>query len=414
MDASCVSSSDDETCGDGRSLVGRPFLAWIRTLDAEQKKKAEETSTSTRRREEETKKTKIVKPKFRHYFEKRTRHHFLRVAPKKKQKDRENEEERTNEMTVVDDEFVPTVSLTLYETDFDKFVSKLGEAYEKYGFVILENHGVAQTEIERAFRLSQHFFEDLSQEEKEKYHLPGKAGARGFTAFGRETAKGATKSDLKEFWHLGRDLPKGHKFEKFMLPNLEVDEVEGFTTSAKHIFYALDELGNRVLQALAVYLKQDRHFFDDKVDEGNSILRIIHYPPIAEESAGHVRAGAHEDINLITLLLGADEGGLQILRKDGKWLDVNPAPGCVTCNIGDMLQRLTNHVLPSTTHRVVNPPKERAHIPRFSMPYFLHPNPDYVIETLESCISNDRPNRYPEPISSDDYLQERLMEIKLK
>ena len=153
---------------------------------------------------------------------------------------------------------------------------------------------------------------------------------------------------------------------------------------------------------------------DDKVDEGNSILRIIHYPPIAEESAGHVRAGAHEDINLITLLLGADEGGLQILRKDGKWLDVNPAPGCVTCNIGDMLQRLTNHVLPSTTHRVVNPPKERAHIPRFSMPYFLHPNPDYVIETLESCISNDRPNRYPEPISSDDYLQERLMEIKLK
>jgi isopenicillin N synthase-like dioxygenase len=314
-----------------------------------------------------------------------------------------------------EDDFVPTVSLTLYETDFDQFVNKLGEAYEKYGFVILENHGVAQTDIERAFRLSKSFFEDLSQEEKEKYHLPGKGGARGFTAFGRETAKGATKSDLKEFWHQGRDLPtKGHKFEKFMPPNVEVNEIEGFTESAKHIFYSLDELGNRVLQALAVYLKQDRHFFDDKVDEGNSILRIIHYPPIAEESAGHVRAGAHEDINLITLLLGADEGGLQILRKDGKWLDVNPAPGCVTCNIGDMLQRLTNHVLPSTTHRVVNPPKERAHIPRFSMPYFLHPNPDYVIDTLESCVSEDRPNRYPEPISSDDYLQERLKEIKLK
>jgi len=337
---------------------------------------------------------------------------------------RRSEEDRTNFFFIqkkmveggedADDDFVPTVSLTLYETDFDQFVSKLGEAYEKYGFVILENHGVAQTEIEKAFRLSKQFFEDLSQEEKEKYHLPGKGGARGFTAFGRETAKGATKSDLKEFWHLGRDLPQGHKFEKFMPPNVEVNEVEGFTDSAKHIFYALDELGCRVLQALAVYLKQDRHFFDDKVNEGNSILRIIHYPPIAEESAGHVRAGAHEDINLITLLLGADEGGLQILRKDGKWLDVNPAPGCVTCNIGDMLQRLTNHVLPSTTHRVVNPPKERAHIPRFSMPYFLHPNPDYVIDTLESCVSEDRPNRYPEPISSDDYLQERLKEIKLK
>lgn len=200
-----------------------------------------------------------------------------------------------------------------------------------------------------------------------------------------------------------------------MPPNVdEVVEVEGFSEVNKQIFNALDALGNRVLEALAVHLEQPRDYFSDKTNEGNSILRIIHYPPIPPDAAGRVRAGAHEDINLITLLLGADEGGLQILRKDGKWLDVNPPPGCVTCNIGDMLQRLSNHKLPSTTHRVVNPPVERAHLPRFSMPFFLHPNPDFVIETLESCISDENPNRYPEPISSDDYLQERLREIKLK
>lgn len=200
-----------------------------------------------------------------------------------------------------------------------------------------------------------------------------------------------------------------------MPPNVDdVIEVEGFSEVNKHIFEALDRLGNRVLEALAVYLQQPRDYFADKTNEGNSILRIIHYPPIPPDAAERVRAGAHEDINLITLLLGADEGGLQLLGKDGKWLEVNPPPGCVTCNIGDMLQRLSNHKLPSTTHRVVNPPAERAHIPRYSMPFFLHPNPDFIIETLESCISAENPNRYPEPISSDEYLQERLREIKLK
>jgi isopenicillin N synthase-like dioxygenase len=200
-----------------------------------------------------------------------------------------------------------------------------------------------------------------------------------------------------------------------MPPNVDdVVEVEGFSEVNKQIFNALDELGNCVLEALAVHLEQPREYFADKTNEGNSILRIIHYPPIPPDAAGRVRAGAHEDINLITLLLGADEGGLQLLGKDGEWLEVNPPPGCVTCNIGDMLQRLSNHKLPSTTHRVVNPPAERAHIPRYSMPFFLHPNPDFVIKTLESCISDQYPNRYPEPISSDEYLQQRLREIKLK
>ena len=221
--------------------------------------------------------------------------------------------------------------------------------------------------------------------------------------------------DLKEFWHLGRDLPNGHRFETCMPPNVDhVTEVEGFSDVNKKIFNALDELGNRVLEALAVYLEQPRDYFADKTNEGNSILRIIHYPPIPPDAASRVRAGAHEDINLITLLLGADEGGLQLLNRDGEWLEVNPPRGCVTCNIGDMLQRLSNHKLPSTTHRVVNPPAERAHIPRYSMPIFLHQNPDFVIKTLDSCVTDANPNRYPEPISSDEYLQQRLREINLK
>lgn len=309
---------------------------------------------------------------------------------------------------------VPTVSLTLYDGDFEAFARALGEAYERFGFVILENHGIEQGLIERAMERSRAFF---ARDEacKRKYTLAGLGGARGYTSFGVEQAKGANVPDLKEFWHLGRDLPPGHKYEKMMPPNVDdVVEVEGFSEVNKQIFEALDRLGNRVLEALAVYLQQPRDYFADKTNEGNSILRIIHYPPIPPDAAERVRAGAHEDINLITLLLGADEGGLQLLGKDGKWLEVNPPPGCVTCNIGDMLQRLSNHKLPSTTHRVVNPPAERAHIPRYSMPFFLHPNPDFIIETLKSCISAENPNRYPEPISSDEYLQERLREIKLK
>ena len=205
-----------------------------------------------------------------------------------------------------------------------------------------------------------------------KYHLEGKGGARGYTAFGIETAKGSTHHDLKEFWHLGRDLPPGHRRERVMPPNVVVEQGD-FSAATSAVYAALDALGGRVLQALAVYLGQTRDYFADKVNEGNSILRVIHYPPIAREGedaasasarAGHVRAAAHEDINLITLLLGADEGGLQLLRRDGRWMEVNPPPGCVTCNIGDMLQRLSNHRLPSTTHRVVNPPPERAHLPR--------------------------------------------------
>ena len=301
----------------------------------------------------------------------------------------------------------------------------LGAAYEKYGFVILRNHGVSDALIQRSLECAKQFFA-LPAEKKMEYHLADAGGARGYTAFGVETAKGSTSHDLKEFWHLGRDLPPGHRFETQMPPNVRVEEGD-FSETTRTVFKELDALGGRVLEALAVHLGQTRAFFADKVDEGNSILRVIHYPPLVppsmteaeaeaalRERGGHVRAAAHEDINLITLLLGADEGGLQLLRRDGRWMEVNPPPGCVTCNIGDMMQRLTNHRLPSTTHRVVNPPASRAKIPRYSMPFFLHPNPDFVIETLPTCVSEQYPNRYPEPITSDEYLQQRLREIKLK
>jgi isopenicillin N synthase-like dioxygenase len=171
-------------------------------------------------------------------------------------------------------------------------------------------------------------------------------------------------------------------------------------------------MGRKLLEAIATYLGLERHWFDDKVGEGNSVLRVIHYPPL-EAGATGVRAGAHEDINVITLLLGAEEGGLELLDRNGRWLPVNPPPGTLVCNVGDMLQRLTNHVLPSTTHRVVNPTGERANRPRYSMPFFLHFNSDFPIATLPGCITPDNPNRYPHPILADDYLRERLREIKL-
>jgi isopenicillin N synthase-like dioxygenase len=186
----------------------------------------------------------------------------------------------------------------------------------------------------------------------------------------------------------------------------------GFKRAALDLWEAFDAMGRKLLEAIAVYLKLPPHWFDDKVGEGNSVLRVIHYPPIREGTTG-VRAGAHEDINVITLLLGAEEGGLELLDRNGRWLPINPPPGTLVCNVGDMLQRYTNHVLPSTTHRVVNPTGARVNRPRYSMPFFLHFNSDFPIATLPGCITADRPNRYPEPILADDYLRERLREIKL-
>ncbi len=304
------------------------------------------------------------------------------------------------------------IPLSLSDSDFDAFADAIGTSFRRYGFLALGQHGIDPGLIDAASARIKAFFA-LPDDVKRRYHVPGSGGARGYTPFGIETAKGATLHDLKEFWHTGRELPGGHPYARYMPPNLRPTEVEGFHESVYGLFEALDGLGRKILRAIARHLGLDPAFFDPTVDLGNSVLRLLHYPPVEGETA-HVRAGAHEDINVITLLLGAEEAGLEILDRDGRWLPVNPPPGCVVVNIGDMLQRLTNHVLPSTTHRVVNPSPARARFPRYSMPYFLHFRPDFLIETLPSCVTADNPNRYPTPITEHDYLQERLAEIKLK
>lgn len=307
---------------------------------------------------------------------------------------------------------IPTLDLHDFYRDRDAFVADLGAAYRRYGFVGVRNHGLDPALVDGAYRTFQDFFA-LPEATKRQYHLPGKGGARGYTGFAIETAKDSEHPDLKEFWHVGRELPPGHAYAREMPDNLWPTEVEGFREYGYGLYEALDGLGRTMLQAIALVLELPQHWFDDKVDQGNSILRPIHYPPIADPDTPSVRAGQHEDINLITLLIGSSAEGLQLLQRDGSWLPVTTQGDAIVCNIGDMLQRLSNHVLPSTTHRVVNPIGEKARQPRYSIPFFLHPNPDFVIETLPGCITPDNPNRYPESITAQGYLEQRLREIRL-
>jgi isopenicillin N synthase-like dioxygenase len=248
---------------------------------------------------------------------------------------------------------------------------------------------------------------------KRKYYLDGTGGARGYTPFGIETAKGADHFDLKEFWHVGREIPRDSKYAPLMPANIWPEEVPEFRRCALDLYQALDELGSRVLCALALNLGLDENWFADKTDCGNSILRPIHYPPITSLDIPNVRSGAHEDINLITLLIGASAEGLEVLSRKGEWVPFTAEADTIVVNIGDMLQRLSNHVYPSTTHRVVNPPGDKARTARYSTPFFLHPNPDFLIRTLPGCITPENPDRYPHPITAYDYLMQRLREIRL-
>jgi isopenicillin N synthase-like dioxygenase len=303
-------------------------------------------------------------------------------------------------------------SFRLYGADFDAFARSLGRSFARYGFAVIGDHGLDQARIEAATQGAKAFFA-LPDAAKRRYKIEGASGQRGYTPFGVETAKGAEHFDLKEFWHVGRELPAGHPFRARMPDNVWPAEVPGFREHETWLYDALEDLGDKVLAAIARYLDLDAGFFAPSTHLGNSVLRLLHYPP-APFDGPNVRAAAHEDINTITLLLGAEEAGLEVLDRDGGWLPINPPAGSVVCNIGDMLQRLTNDVLPSTSHRVVNPPPERRGVARYSTPFFLHFAPDYVIETLPSCITPDRPNRYPTPITANDYLEQRLEEIKLK
>jgi isopenicillin N synthase-like dioxygenase len=306
---------------------------------------------------------------------------------------------------------IPLLSLAQAKDDPDGFAEAFGGSFARFGFAVVKDHGVPQDLIDRAWAQTKAFFE-LPEDEKRSYFVAGGGGARGYTPFKTEIAKGATHVDLKEFWHIGRQLAAGHRFESDMAPNIWPARPEGFRETFLALFQALDDAGDKLLSAIARYLKLAPDWFDHAVRDGNSVLRLLHYPPVPAD-APEVRAGAHEDINLITLLLGAEEAGLQLLDKNGEWLPIKPPAGAMVVNVGDMLQRLTNHVLPSTTHRVVNPAPDRRGFSRYSMPFFLHPAPDFLIETLPGCITPDRPNQYPEPITAQDYLTERLIEIGL-
>jgi isopenicillin N synthase-like dioxygenase len=313
---------------------------------------------------------------------------------------------------VITSDHIASVSLPDADSDPQGFAQELGNSFVEYGFAIVRDHGIPQDLIDRAEQLSKIFFA-LPDDVKKKYLVPGGGGARGYTAFGIETAKGAQAFDLKEFWHVGRELPAGHKFREVMADNVWPEEIPGFKETFLELYDAFDAAGVKVLRAIARFLKVDEEYFTDTVRDGNSVMRLLHYPAQTEATGNHIRAGAHEDINTITLLLGAEEAGLELKTKDGRWIPVSPKPGELVINIGDMLQRLTNGVLRSTSHRVVNPAPDRASHARYSMPYFLHFRPDFIIEALPGTVPPGEQPKWP-PISSHDYLQERLREIKLK
>jgi isopenicillin N synthase-like dioxygenase len=307
---------------------------------------------------------------------------------------------------------VPTLDIRRYDTDRDAFVAELGAAYREFGFCCISGHGIERGKIDGAYDAFVRFFA-LPDETKRKYHVAGSGGARGYTPFKVETAKDSKHADLKEFWHIGREIPRDSVYAEVMAPNLWPAEVPDFKTFGYGLYEALDGLGSRVLRALALHIGRPENYFADKTNFGNSILRPIHYPPLTQENIPNVRAGAHEDINLITLLVGASAEGLEVLTRDGEWLPIITEGDAIVVNIGDMLQRLTNHVYPSTTHRVTNPQNDNARKPRYSVPFFLHPNPDFVIDVLPECVTAENPNRYPASISAHEYLMERLREIKL-
>jgi isopenicillin N synthase-like dioxygenase len=294
----------------------------------------------------------------------------------------------------------------------EAFVEELGKAYENVGFVGVKNHGISEDLIADLYKYVQQFF-SLPSDKKRAYEIAELAGQRGYTSFGKEHAKGSSAPDLKEFFQYGQVVPSGHPLKPEYPDNVSVDEIPGFNETFFKAYRAFEKSGKSLLQAIAIYLGLAEHYFDDFVEEGNSIVRAIHYPPITVEPQSAIRAEQHEDINLITLLVGASAGGLEILTKKNEWIGVTSLPEQIVVNVGDMLQRFTNNKLKSTTHRVVNPPRELWHTSRFSIPFFLHPKSAMSLSALESCIDEQHPKAYDD-ITAGEYLEERLREIGLK
>ena len=292
------------------------------------------------------------------------------------------------------------------------FVKELGKAYEEIGFVAVKNHGLSDALCNELYAQVKGFF-TLSKEEKETYEIKGLAGQRGYVSFGKEHAKNKNEGDLKEFWHFGQTVEDNDPIKEEYPDNVQVNELPEFNAVGREVYQKLEETGREMLRAIALYLNLDENYFDAKIHNGNSILRPIHYPPITHEPKDAVRAAEHEDINLITLLMGASADGLQVLNKSGEWISVTALPDQIVVNVGDMLQRLTNNKLKSTTHRVVNPPIEKWGTSRYSIPFFLHPRSEVSLNCLPSCISESNPKNFSD-ITAGEYLEQRIIELGLK
>lgn len=311
---------------------------------------------------------------------------------------------------------IPLVSLARYihgnMEERATFVADLGSAFHEIGFVGVVDHGVPKDLIEGFYAASKTFFA-LPENIKRQYEMPGLAGQRGYTSFGKEHAKHSTSPDLKEFFQIGQEVTDGDPVKDLYPANVFVQEVSSFTELGIRLYKEFEKAGAALLEGIAIHLDLPENYFLQHIHNGNSILRAIHYPPIRVEPASAIRAEQHEDINLITLLVGASAGGLEILDRNNKWLPVVPEADEIVINVGDMLQRLTNNYLKSTTHRVVNPPRDQWHQPRLSIPFFLHPKSGMDLTSLANCITSDRPLAY-KPITAGEYLDERLREIGLK
>ena len=294
----------------------------------------------------------------------------------------------------------------------EKFVQELGRAYEEIGFVAVKGHLLTDDTSSTLYQQVQNFF-NLPLDKKVTFEDPEIAGQRGYVGFGKEHAKGRSEGDLKEFWHFGQSVEGDDPIRSEYPENIFVPELPAFNEFGIKAYKQLEETGKHMLRAIALYLGLDEFYFDAKIKNGNSILRPIHYPPITNEPKSAVRAAEHEDINLITLLMGASAEGLEVLNKQGEWVAITALPEQLVVNVGDMLQRLTNNKLKSTTHRVVNPPREKWGTSRFSIPFFLHPRSEMRLDCLESCVTSSYQLHY-EPISAGEYLNERLREIGLK
>ncbi len=310
---------------------------------------------------------------------------------------------------------IPSVNLTDFlSDDISKkqlFIKNIGHAYENIGFVALKGHFLNKQLEEDLYKEIKDFF-NLPTATKQQYEIPGIGGQRGYVSFGKEAAKGKKEGDLKEFWHFGQYVDSNSKYATLYPKNVTVNELANFNNIGKQAYKMLEKTAKYVLRALALHLNLEENYFDNYIKDGNSILRPIHYPPIATEPKGAERAAAHGDINLITLLMGAQGKGLQVQNHKGEWIDAIAQPDELMINVGDMLARHSNNKLKSTIHRVVNPPKELWNTSRYSIPFFMHPVSDMKLDVLENCITKENPKQFKD-ITAGQFLTERLKELGL-